>query len=56
MAKETTQNVRFCAKRVGDFYLIMSFPEDFASDADKGASFFDGKRIVVGHSHGYFLE
>ena len=36
--------------------LVMSFSEDFASDADKGASFFDGKRIVVGHSHGYFLE
>ena len=36
--------------------LVMSLSEDFASDADKGASFLDGQWIVVGHTHGYFLE
>ena len=36
--------------------LVMSFSEDFASDADEGASFLNGQWIVVGHSHGYFLE
>ena len=34
----------------------MSFPEDTASDADQGASLFDGEGIVVGHAHGYLLE
>ena len=33
----------------------LSSPEDHRADADHGGAFFDGYRVVAGHSHGDFV-
>ena len=57
MDKENNTKCSFvCKKEYGNFNLVVSFTENLASDTDQGASFLDGQWIIVGHSHGYFLE